>query len=120
MNNDVQLFFFKDLKMVEEKAERIPIGNWQIEWRIQGKDISLLPLNFPAFQFKKLVEFSLNHLRDSQLDGASVEANLSHMSLYRPVEAADDVEYEGNPDPNRSLRVKPDGHMGNTFERQIS
>jgi hypothetical protein len=29
----------------------------------------------------------------------SVEANLSHLALYRAVEARDDVDYDGEPKP---------------------
>lgn len=95
----------QDLKLLEDVAEKIPISNWQIEWRIKGSSIQLLPANFSMSNLNGLVETSLNHLQ-IQFNPANIEANLLHLSLYRAIEASDDVEYEGDPDNQSILREK--------------
>lgn len=98
--------------MLEESGERVEICNWQIEWRIQGSEvIEISPPEFHA-TLTELIATALDHLNESNLDSANVEATLSHLSLYRAVEGKDDVEYDGKQNIHRGSRCDVDNFSG--------
>ncbi len=56
------------------------------------------PSNFSQSCLPNLVASSLMDFKQSSIiDFDSVEANLSHLALYRAVEASDDVDYDTEP-----------------------
>lgn len=89
----------QDISLLEELAENVQIDNWQIEWRIKGSEMILLsPSKFSLSCLPDLVASSLMDFKESSGIGFdSVEANLSHLALYRAVEARDDIDYDVEP-----------------------
>lgn len=100
--------------MLEDLAEPVQINSWQIEWQIRGTEIincspsSFFP-NFPS----ELISLALNHLKGLDMSSDLIEANLSHLSLYRAVETSDDVEYDGDQYINKRARCDSEKYPGN-------
>lgn len=74
------------------------MSNWQIEWRIDASEIiSVSPSDFSVSLLRELIALSLRDFQEFGQGIESVEANLSHVALYRAVEANDDVNYDVEP-----------------------
>uniref|UniRef100_A0A0P5RVU2 Uncharacterized protein n=1 Tax=Daphnia magna TaxID=35525 RepID=A0A0P5RVU2_9CRUS len=87
-----------DLCSLEELGEKIEMSNWQIEWRIDASEIiSVSPSDFSVSLLRELIALSLRDFQEFGQGIESVEANLSHVALYRAVEANDDVNYDVEP-----------------------
>ncbi|XP_057378887.1 uncharacterized protein LOC130700895 isoform X2 [Daphnia carinata] len=86
------------LSLLEELGEKIGMSNWQIECRIGASEIILFsPSDSSASLLHELIALSLRDFQEFSQGIESVEANLSHLSLYRAVEANDDVNYDVEP-----------------------
>lgn len=100
--------------MLEDVGERLEICSWQLEWRIEGSEIvEISPPEFHATLNTELIDVALYQLKESHWDPANVETTLSHLSLYRPVEPKDDVDYDGQLNLVRGARCNVENYSGN-------
>ncbi|KAI9552346.1 hypothetical protein GHT06_022711 [Daphnia sinensis] len=103
-----------DLSLLELLGEKIEMSNWQIEWRIDASEItSISPSDFSASLLRELIAMSLRDFQEFSEGIESVEANLSHLALYRAIEANDDVDYDVEPKRYTSInKAKGTGSFG--------
>ena len=71
----------------------VEINNWQIEWRIMSSDIAEVEPSTGSY-LSKIMQIALTNFEGTGYDPTNVEAHLSHLAIYKPVEASDDLDYD--------------------------
>ena len=85
--------FILDCAIIEKAAMPVEINNWQIEWRIMSSDIAEVEPSTGSY-LSKIMQIALTNFEGTGYDPTNVEAHLSHLAIYKPVEASDDLDYD--------------------------